>query len=479
MRRPIQDVGLFAGIVGAAAIAFHADSARLGGPYAGVAAAMAFCMAAFWMTEAIPLAWTAAIPIAVMPVFGGMKPHHVGVEYVRAEVFLFLGGMMIAAAIEGWNLHKRIALTIMAAIGRTPARLILGVLLATAFVSMWISNTASAVMMYPIAMGVVLQMELKHGRARMAALSTALMLAVAYGANIGGWGSKIGTGPNVIISGFIEKKLGMSLSFLDWFMIGLPVMLAILPIAWARLAWYARQREPLHVDRDAMRAELRALGPMSAGEKATIAYFLLAIVFWVGFKPTMETWHNDLYQRWKSTLMSDGAIAMAAALLMMATPVRGRGPVLRATWLSRLDYGVIVLLGGGFALAAAVTSSGLHTWMGSMLSGARGWSLPAVIFATSFLMTGMTEFMSNTAAITMMQTVLFTAMGTGEATFRVLATAGIAASCGFMLPAGTPPNTIVMASGRVTAGQMAWVGLALDVLGAAVIATILWLNPWI
>lgn len=478
MRRPVQDLGLFAGIVGAAAIAFHVDPQKLGGPHAGVVAAMAFCMAVFWMTEAIPLAWTAVIPIAVLPLWGGMSPKAVGVEYIRAEVFLFLGGMMIAQAIEGWNLHRRIALTILSAVGGTPSRLVLGVLLATAFVSMWISNTATAVMMYPIALGIVLQMEEKHGRARMATLATALMLAVAYGANIGGWGSKIGTGPNVIVSGFIEKKLDVSVDFIDWFKIGLPVMIAVLPIAWWRLSWHARKAS-VPVDRDALRAELRAMGPLSAGEKATIAYFLLAVAFWIGFKPLMEAHANPIYQKWKSTLMSDGAIAMAVALLMMATPLPGRGQLLKLPWLRKLDIGVIVLLGGGFALAAAVTSSGLHTWMGSHLAGAQSWSLPAVVFATSFLLTGMTEVMSNTAAITMMNTVLFSAMGTSDASFRVLATAGIAASNGFMLPAGTPPNTIVMASGRVTAGQMAWVGLAIDLLGALVIGLILWLNPWI
>ena len=443
-----------------------------GDPRAARAGAMVALMAIFWIGEVLPIHWTACLPLVLIPAFrlfgpgfgdnllAAIKP------YFDPYIFLFAGGMAIAAAMQQWNLHRRIALTVMAGVGTAAPRLLFGFLCATAFVSMWISNTATAAMMLPIGLAVMAQLEEAEGGRRLKHYGMAIMLAIAYGANVGGIATKIGTAPNAQFAGFMER-LGVDISFLQFLLVGLPFVILFLPVVWWFL-WRIGRQEQLRGDlgRDVIRHQRAQLGPMRRAESLVLTVFALAAGLWIFGKPLTEV-ARGLDPKWGSAHV-EGAVAVAAAILLMLLRAHGR-PVLAPRSLRTVPWETLLLLGGGFAMAAAVQASGLSTGLASGLSALREMSPWAQVLAASLATVAISAIASNTSTIAIMLVVLRDAV---DPSIRntVLFAATLASSCDFALPAGTPPNAIVFGSGYVSIARMARVGVLLDLLAACLVA---------
>jgi sodium-dependent dicarboxylate transporter 2/3/5 len=441
-----------------------------------MAAAVASLMAIWWLTEPIPIYWTACLPVVLYPplgVFGGGFTSDLWASlapYFDPYIFLFAGGMAIAAAMQQWNLHRRIALGIMQGIGTDPRRLLAGVLAATAFISLWITNTATATMMMPIGIALIVQLE-AHSRDRLRHYGMAIMLAIAYGSNIGGIGTKIGTAPNGQFAGFLER-MGKSVSFVQFLLVGLPFVLVMLPLVWAML-WRLGRKDGLTGDaREVVRRELAALGGIQRPEKIVAGVFLAAAALWIASKPIVDALAPSVAPFRLGTAHIEGGTAIAAALLLLFWPHRGRR-VLEPSALRTVPWETLLLLGGGFAMAAGIQQSGLSGWMGAQLAGIASLPPLAQILLASVATVLLSAVASNTATIAVMLPVLSDAAAP-EAMTSVLFAATIAASCDFALPAGTPPNAIVFGSGYVRIPVMARIGVRLDLLAAVIAALWCW-----
>jgi sodium-dependent dicarboxylate transporter 2/3/5 len=442
-----------------------------------LAAAAVLMMAIWWVTEALPITVTALVPLLVFPLTGVFGRGFAGDlaaaarPYADAYIFLFLGGMALAAAMQEWHLDRRIALRIMRVVGAAPRRLLLGFILATAFVSLWISNTATAAMMFPIGMAVIATLEAEAGR-RLAGYGAAVMLAIAYGANVGGVGTKIGTATNALFAGYMAQNLGIEISFARFAAVGLPFVLLFLPLVWWRLWRVGRADAPAtSAGRATLEHEIARLGPLRSGEFLVALVFLGAVVLWIGSAPLTRALGPGLaalfpgVRSWSKYV--EAGIAMAAALVLLAVPVGGR-PALPLRALGRIPWGTLVLLGGGFAMAAGIEASGLSRWMGEALGAFRSQGAVVQVAAASFATVGLTAIASNTATVGVMLNVLAGAAAPGNV-LPVLSAVALAASCDFALPAGTPPNAIVFGSGYVTIPRMARTGIVLDVLAALLV----------
>lgn len=442
------------------------------------AAAGASLMAIWWLTEALPIYVTACVPLVLFPltgVFGdgtGANVRQSVMPYLDPYIFLFAGGMAIAAAMQQWNLHRRIALGIMDRIGSDPRRLLAGTLAATAFISMWISNTATAAMMMPIGLAVVLQVEDQRGAGRLKHYGMAIMLAIAYGANVGGIGTKIGTAPNAQFSGFMER-IGIEISFLQFLVVGLPFVAVFLPLVWWML-WRIGRQEGLEgeIGAEVVRGELAKLGAVKRQERIVLGVFLVTAGLWIAGKLLTEL----LKARVPFAITSahvEGGIAMLAALVLLLWRTRGR-QVLGFRALAAVPWETLLLLGGGFAMAAAIQKSGLSAWLGGQLVALRGVPPFAQVLLSSLAVVGLSAVATNTATIAVMLVVLKDAVAP-DIMATTLFAATIAASCDFALPVGTPPNAIVFGSGYVSIPRMARTGVVLDLLAAFVAAVWCWL----
>ncbi|HKH47263.1 MAG TPA: SLC13 family permease [Thermoanaerobaculia bacterium] len=477
-------VGLVAGLVAFALLA-GLDTPLKHDPENGArpayAAAGAALMAIWWLTEAIPIYWTACVPLVLFPLFGVFGEHNVRqsvLPYFDPYIFLFAGGMGIAAAMQQWDLHRRIALTIMNRIGSDPRHLLAGTLAATAFISLWISNTATAAMLMPIGIAIIAQIEAQCGGRRLGSYGMAIMLAIAYGSNVGGIGTKIGTAPNAQFSGFMERA-GTSISFLQFLVVGLPFVLMFLPAVWWML-WRIGRRDGLsgEIGAEVVSGELARLGPVKRPERIVLGVFLVTAALWIGskwitgfLKPRIT-----FYEIGSSHV--EGGIAMLAALVLLLWRTRGR-QVLGFRALARVPWETLLLLGGGFAMASAIQQSGLSAWLGGQLLAVRGLPPFAQVLLASLAVVGLSAVASNTATIAVMLVVLRDAVSP-EILPVVLFTATIACSCDFALPAGTPPNAIVFGSGYVTIPRMARTGVVLDIAAAILAAFWCWLIvPWV
>jgi sodium-dependent dicarboxylate transporter 2/3/5 len=432
------------------------------------AAAVAAWMALWWFTEAVPMVWTSLLPLVLFPALGvfGQEGVVAGVgraaqPYVDPYIFLFMGGMALGAALEQWGLHRRIALLIMRAIGTGPQRLLLGMLVATATVSLWISNTATAVMMVPIGMALLAQLEATEGR-RLESFGAALMLGVAYASNVGGIGTKIGSPTNSVFAGVVSRRLGHEVGFLEYMAAALPFVILFLPLVWW-LLWRLGRADRLGPGQgaDVIAAELRKLGGLSAGERVVGAVFLTAAVLWIAGDP-MRAWLAPrvaaAFDRFKLlTNHYEAGVALLGAGLLL-----GLGRLSLAA-LRRVPWDTLLLLGGGFALAAGIEGSGLSSFLAGSLAGLEGLPPLAQYAAVAGATILLSAVASNTATVNVMLNVL-------PASTPVLAISTFAGSCDFALPAGTPPNAIVFGSGYIRLPVMMRVGVALDVLAAGVLA---------
>jgi sodium-dependent dicarboxylate transporter 2/3/5 len=441
--------------------------------------AVTVLMAAWWVSEAVPLAATSLLPLLLFPTLGLSSAAEAAAPYANHLIFLFLGGFMLAQAMQRWNLHRRIALHIVKAVGTNPARLILGFMCATAFISMWVSNTATAAMMMPIGLAVIHQVadavrkkepgiDVTPGRFH---FGVALMLSIAYGASIGGVGTLIGTPPNVLLAGVLEENYGIRISFLSWLAFGLPFVGLFLPLAWL---WLTRVAYPLEITevpggRQLIDDQLRSLGAMSVGERRTAAVFALTAAAWM-LLPVWTSWLPN------GRLITDSTVAIAAALALFLLPAESGERVLDWDWASRLPWEVLLLYGGGFSLASGFESSGLSAWVGEQLMLLEGAPLPLFVTALVVLLITLTEFASNTAVAAMSLPILGAAAVAMEISPLILCVpAAVAASCAFMLPAATPPNAIVFGSGYITIPQMVKAGAFINVIGLVLVTALTFL----
>ena len=436
--------------------------------YAGVAVlATTAWMATWWITEAVPIAVTALLPIVLFPLMGGLELDATTAAYGHRYVFLFLGGFLIAMTIEKWQLHRRIALGTIALIGSNVRMIILGAMVATALLSMWISNTATAVMMLPIAAAIVAQLRDDPSTPEVDEndqFGKAFMLAVAYSASIGGMASLIGTPVNLVLVGVVENAFGVEITFAQWFMIGFPVSVLLLAICW----WYLTRvaftfdKPGFAGGRAEVRRQLVELGPMSREEKKVLVVFSLTALAWI--------FRTSLLQPFVPGL-DDPIIAMVGGIALFLIPgKRFDEPLLEWHEAVRLPWGIILLLGGGFALADGFGGSGLSDFIGGSLRVPEQVGLVVVILLITAAVNFLTEITSNVATTSMLMPVFAAAaLPLGIHPYAMMVPATLAATCAFMLPVATPPNAVVFGSGYLSIPDMVRAGLWLNLVSIAVI----------
>lgn len=483
-RSLLQLASLAAGPLVALAILLLADldPAR---PAVTATAAVAAWMALWWITEAIPLAATALLPVVLFPLLGIQSGRDVAPTYFNHIIFLFLGGFVVALAIERWGLHRRIALRILMVFGTGSGGLLGGFMAAGAFLSMWISNTATTMMMVPIVMAVVAELEEGEeaaGRSKRGIHAIALLLGVAYASSIGGTATLVGTPPNPLFAQVYEISFpeAPEISFARWMLFALPLSLVMLALSWVYLRWTLLRAVPGRIDRSLLRGRLEALGPMSREEKSVAAVFLALALLWVTRVDlelgalTLQGWGDLLpHGGW----LTDGSVAVAMALLLFVLPARAEGSKRLMDWrgAQRLPWGIVLLFGGGFALAAGFRESGLSAWVGERLAGASELPLFAVVFVICVVVTFLTELTSNTATAQILLPVLAAlAVSMDVPPLLLMVPATISCSFAFMLPVATPPNAIVFGTERLRVLDMARVGLALNLIGALAITVVMW-----
>ncbi|HKJ68194.1 MAG TPA: DASS family sodium-coupled anion symporter [bacterium] len=438
-------------------------------------------IAAWWITEAIPIAATALLPIVIFPVFGVMSTQETTAPYANHLVFLFMGGFLIALAMEKWNLHRRIALTVIQALGQTPKRIILGFMVATALLSMWISNTATAMMMTPIGLAVIKQVgDLLEKENIQQAVSrgefqfgTALMLGIAYSASIGGVATIIGTPPNAVFVGIIKEMYDVEISFAQWLLFGIPLSVIFVMIIWYYLTSIAFSFEfdRLPVGMDIISRELKKLGPLSREELKVLIVFGLVAILWIA---------RGFFLKNIFPMMSDATIAIFGAALLFVIPVDFRNGEFVLDWktATRIPWGILLLFGGGISLAEAFQISGLAKWLAGLLAGLSGAPMIMILLAVVTLAIFLTEMTSNTATSTMLMPIMASlALAVGINPFATMVTAAVATSFAFMLPVATPPNAIVFGSGFISIPTMARTGVVLNLLGIVLVtlAAMYWL----
>ena len=441
--------------------------------------AMLVWMATWWMTEAVPLAATSLLPAATFPLLGIATPAASLSPYAADVIFLFLGGFLLAGAMTRWGLDRRIAFTTLRLMGTRSDRVVAGVMLATAFVSMWVSNTAAAAMMVPIALSLIRLVDEGPQRQRFAA---ALLLSVAYAASIGGIATLVGSPPNGIAARFIASTGGPSITFASWMPIGLPLALLMLPAAWLLLTrvLFRQAIGPLAGGRALVAAAARELGPWSRGEAATLTAFVLAVFLWLG-SPVLR----DL--EWSGIRpfggMGDAQVAMLAALLLFVWPMERSTGGFALDWgvASEVPWGVLLLFGGGLSLAAAIEANGVTHFVAAGAQGLQGlpeWANLAVVVGASVFVSEVTSNTAQVAATAPLLGGIAPALGIDAA--RLVLASALGASCAFMMPVGTPPNAIVFGTGHLSIGQMCRAGFWLNLTAIAVItAYATWWLPYV
>lgn len=435
-------------------------------PQATAVLACAAWMAVWWITEAISIAATALLPIVLFPLTGGLSLSATTANYGHQYIFLFLGGFILAIAIEKWQLHRRIALSIIALVGTNVRFIILGFMLATGFLSMWISNTAAAVMLLPVGMAIVMQLRdnpatienenLKFGKA--------LMLAIAYSASIGGMATLIGTPPNLVMAGVIQETYGVEITFFQWFLLAFPISVTMLLMCW----WYLTkvafkfEQQTFPGGKAEVQRQLASLGKMSTAEKRVLTVFVLMALAWISRSFVLVQLFPGI---------DDTIIAIVGALVLFILPAERGKPLVNWEDTQQLPWGIIILFGGGIALATGFENSGLAAWIGSHLTALHSvpfWLLLLLLVASvNFL----TEITSNLATTAMILPVLVSIAASMQVhPFYLVMGATLAASCAFMLPVATPPNAVVFGSGYLKIEEMVKNGFWMNVISILIVA---------
>ncbi|HKJ25026.1 MAG TPA: DASS family sodium-coupled anion symporter [Myxococcota bacterium] len=451
------------------------DGASVAFGFAGRATAgVAAWMATWWLTETIPLYATALLPLVLFPLLGVLPMKATAAPYAHPLIFLFLGGFLIAITVERWGLHRRLALVALRMVGERPTRMVGGFMLVTAGLSMWISNSAAAILMLPVAtsvIGLVASRVDTDGDERSRPFALALLLGVAYSASIGGIATPIGTPPNLFLLSYAEEHLGRSISFVRWMGVGMGVVVTLLPLAWWLLT---RVLFPPGIERveggaAAVRQALAALGPMGRGERTTLAVCAVTALLWLT-RPLLGAIEVAGVRPLGG--LEDAGIAMLGALALFVLPVDRRAGVFALDWehAATVPWGVLLLFGGGLSLASAMQANGVGPLLGSQVGALAGWPSWVLVLAVVTAIVFLTELTSNTAtAATLVPILAGVAPGLGLDPLLLAVPAAIAASCAFMLPAATPPNAAIFGSGLVTIRDMSRAGFWLNWIGIAVV----------
>ncbi|WP_404466763.1 SLC13 family permease [Planococcus rifietoensis] len=437
-------------------------------PEAKAILASTIWIATWWITEAIPIPATSLLPIVLFPLTGGLDVGVTTSAYGNDTIFLFMGGFMIALTMEKWNLHKRIALTIISLIGTNTERIILGFMVATGFLSMWISNTATAMMMVPIGLAIIYQVSeaLKHDDSidtsqENFGFGKALMLGIAYSASLGGIATLIGTPPNTLLAGAVNEIYGIEITFAEWMLFGVPVAWIFIFVAWfylIKIAFPLKLKE-LPGGSAVIKEQKAELGKASYEEKIVFAVFLLAAFSWITRSFLLVEFLPGL---------NDAMVGLIAALILFAVPSKKRRGDNLLDWATavKLPWGILLLFGGGLAIAAGFTESGLSEWVGGQLIGLQGINVLIIVLVVAAFVLFLTEITSNTATASMMFPIMASlAVALGIHPYALMVTAAVTASCAFMLPVATPPNAVVFGSGYLKIIDMARAGFILNVFG--------------
>ncbi len=441
-------------------------------PLAWRAAAAGLWMAIWWATEAIPVPVTAFLPLVIFEPLGITTLKDAAAPYANPIIFLFLGGFLMALALERWNLHRRIALAILDKTGTDGRRLIGGFMFVCAMLSMWMTNTSTTMMLLPIVLSVIAVVRdnvSDLSEKSQSDFQIAMLLGLAYSASIGGLATLVGTPPNALLIGYLAENYEIEISFARWMTVGIPVTLVMLPIAWLVLTRYLY---PVNVPAsEAVNRHLHELreelGPMTTPEKRVAVMFILVVLSWMLRRPLTELLGI--------TGVSDPGIVMTAGILFFVLPSGNPEQPRLMTWKNalRLPWGVLILFGGGLSLAAAVSNTGLALWLGESLAPLNAFGLAVLVVAAVALVIFLTELTSNLATTaTLLPVMGAIAVQAGLPPLMLTVPITIAASCAFMLPVATPPNAIVFATGQVTIPQMVRAGIALNLIGIVVVTII-------
>lgn len=446
-------------------------------PEATKVALLCISMAIFWITEALPIPATALLPIIMLPLLGISPIREAAAPYADPIIYLFMGGFMLSIAMERWNLHRRIALNIIGVFGTRPRSLVLGFLVASTFISLWVSNSATAMMMIPIVMSVYALIKESQGSDFAAEFGGALVLTAAYGASIGGMGTLTSTPPNVILKGFMSKTYGIEISYAQWLGLGLPLILIALPLVYLILTRisFRVSNDEIPGLRNAIVGEKQTLGKITWPEYIVMGAFILAVTAWI----SRPTWKDAL------PLITDEVIAMLAACTLFFIPAGrqgGRG-VFILDWKSvkKLPWDVLVLFGGGLSIAAAFEKTQLAVAMASSLEALGNWPALAIVFLVVAIMIVATAITSNTAtAAAFLPVIAALAIAIEQPILLLAIPVAMAASADFMLPVGTPPNAIAYGSGLIPLQRMIQAGVWVNILFAILIPLVMWtVGRWV
>ena len=473
----VQKVGLFIGILAfiLTLLFFNPDPSK---PEIGKVAAVAVLMAVWWMTEALPMAATALIPLVFFPLFGIISGSEIAESYINSVIFLFLGGFMIAIAMENWGLHKRIALKIITIFGGTPNSILFGFMFSSFFLSMWISNTATAVMMLPIALAVITKIESDFGKEETLNFSKSILLGIAYSCSIGGISTLIGTPPNLALIR-IHKIIfpnAPQISFGEWMMFALPIsILLILITAFVLAKIFFKANPKIKISKNFIVNEYKSLGKISFAESVIAIVFTLTSLLWI-FRTDLNLGFIEI-KGWASyfstpDFIDDGTIAITMAFILFLIPSKdvNKKQILDTSVFEQIPWGIILLFGGGFALATGFTNSGLSEFIGHQFSSVSHLNIFVLILIICFSINFLTELTSNTAVTQMILPILASVgVAIGINPLLLMISATLSASMAFMMPVGTPPNTIVFAGKRLKVSDMVRTGFMLNIFSVIII----------
>ncbi len=441
--------------------------------------AVAVWMALWWVSEIVPLAITSLLPIALFPLLGIMNGKAVSSTYFNHVIFLFIGGFLVALAIQKWNLHKRIAIKILQIVGVSPGKILFGFMFATAFLSMWISNTATTMMMVPILISIIVKLEELNGRKKVKHFAIGLLLATAYSASVGGIATLVGTPPNLAFSSIYKLSFPAApdITFASWFIFALPITVILFIILYLYLyfVFVKKDEDWKAIDKNMLNQDMKEMGKMSYEERVLGIVFVLLALLWF-FRSDLDIGSFHL-RGWANLFpypkyLNDGTVAIIMAIFLFIIPSKSKKNEYLMDWKAAEDipWEIILLFGGGFALAAGFKESGLSSWFGQQLIWLKGVHPIIIILSISLLVTFLTELTSNTATVQTFLPILAglaVSIETNPLLFMLPAT--IAGSMAFMLPVATPPNAIVFGTRRLRIAQMAKTGLFLNLVGAVVL----------
>ncbi len=469
MKKGYQKIGLWLGPLIAGGMLLFSPPAGMTQP-AWHTAAGGVWMAIWWSTEALPVAVTAILPLALFPLLGAGEINVVAAPYANPIIYLFMGGFVIALAIERWDLHKRMALTILTSVGNSGRSLIGGFMVSSAVISMWVINTSTTLMLLPIGVSIVkIVTETNHKVSEQEKhnFQLALLLGIAYSATIGGMATLVGTAPNALLAGFMKENGFTEIGFGQFMLVGFPLTIVMLPLSWFALTRlvYPVNFTTSHDTRRTLIEMRTDLGPMTVAEKRVGVVFGMAAIAWMT-RPVLNSLPT-------LTGLSDAGIAMLAAVALFLIPSGNKTDPYLLKWeiMSKLPWGLLILFGGGLSLAATISRTGLASWIGNSLVVMEGMGTFILVIMITTLITFLTELTSNTATTgTFLPIVAALAVGIEVNPLILTIPVALASSCAFMLPVATPPNAIIYSSGYIRIPEMARAGLALNVIGTVIVS---------